>query len=188
MSNKDYLDTIYNALENDNSDTTLNYNPEMVYNNETHQMQPMQPQMQPQMQPIQPQMQPPMQTMQQMQPMQPMQPQMQQPMEQMQSMQSDDNEQQGGYNNINDEQIDGVDIGTYGMDDDTDKSSILNIIINEIKIPVMGFILYFIFSIPQISNPLKNFLYGYLTNSLYVNIIFALLFGILFYVGSKFLF
>lgn len=179
MSSKnDFVDDVMQELDNNNDQKDINFQPEMVYVDSMHQSQPKNEYQQQMMQQQMPMQQMPMQHM----PMQQM-PMQQMPMQQMPMQQSNLNG--GGSHDMDNYDMPNLD--TYGMEVDTDDktTNILNKILDEIKLPIIVIVMYFLLTIPQIGMFIKNFLMGYLNNSVYVNIILSLLFGVVFYAIVK---
>ena len=177
MSNS-LVDTMMAQMNDQNSQSDLNYHPDAMMMMQRNQMNPGQvrmgevnymppEQMHAQMpsagygMPMPMQMQPQMQMQQQQSPM--MMPESPEIME-----------------------IDSPDMSKYGMDEE-EESSWFDQLLDEIRAPLIVVVLAFLMSMPQINALMRNGLSRLTTNQLYLNLIQALLIGFMFWGANKFL-
>lgn len=75
------------------------------------------------------------------------------------------------------------DLSNYGMEDED--GGIADMLLGEVKGPLLVAVLVFAMSLPQVSSPIRNFLAGFTTNALYMNLALAVLVGVIYYVLNK---
>lgn len=76
------------------------------------------------------------------------------------------------------------DLATYGMEEE---EGMIDGLLNQAKGPLLVAFLAFLISLPQVSGVVRTFVARFTTNSLYVNLVLAVLVGVAFYGVTKFL-
>jgi len=82
--------------------------------------------------------------------------------------------------------LEAPDLSKYGMDDE-EEAGWLDTIVNEIKAPGIVIILAFLMTVPQINTVVRDGLSRLTENTLYINIMQAILIGVAFYGAMKLL-
>lgn len=75
------------------------------------------------------------------------------------------------------------DLTNYGMEEET--GGLVDMLLGEVKGPLMVAVLVFVMSLPQVSSVIRNFVAGFTTNALYMNVVLALMVGVAYYSLNK---